>query len=270
VKRALPAALVTAAVLAGAGPAGAYVRSTSRDGHPLHWGKRDPRAILYPASVPADLPGETFLKAARAAAATWGSAALSCTDISIGFDESGDATAETAAEGISRVVYRAHDDWPYATDVLALTSVFSRGGVIFDADIELNGVSQIWTDVVADGRRARHDVQNVLTHELGHFLGFDHTCYDPRVRRDGPLPNDNTGQPIPSCDLASPEIFATTMFPSAMSGDTSKRDLSPDDQKAVCDVYSNDYGGCALGGRGGAGGAWLLLVIVPLLRRRRR
>jgi len=241
----LPVALGAAAVaVASAVPAWSYVRTTSNDGHPLHWGRRDPQATLYVASAPANLPPATLVHAVHAAAAAWSSGSVPCTDMQIQIDESNDGTAEVAAEGVSRIVFR-QQDWAYGSDVLALTSVYSRGAVIFDADMELNGVTKTWADVVADGVRDHYDVQNAVTHELGHFLGFDHTCWegDP----SGPRPSDNHGQPIPLCKDASPEIQATTMFPSADVGDTSKRDLSMDDVQAVCDVYPKDSG-CSFGG----------------------
>jgi hypothetical protein len=272
--RLLPLALGAAAGLALAAPAWGYVRTTSNSGYPLRWGKRGLGATLYAAYTPAELPRATFVHAARAAASTWGSTSQSCTDVEIGLIESDDSPPEVAPDGQSRVGFVLRD-WPYGSDVLALTSVFSRGAVIFDADVELNGVDQRWADVVAEGTRNRQDVQNVLTHELGHFLGFDHTCYTVDGRGLG-RPHDHLGQPVPDCEDASAEVRATTMFPSAEVGDTSKRDLTSDDIQGLCDVYAADSGGCAVA-RGGAatrgGGALTLLLLaiaLPLRLRRRR
>ena len=129
------------------------------------------------------------------------------------------------------------------------------------------------------------DLQNALTHELGHLIGLDHTCFDPLSSMTGVRPDDNAGQPVPDCATATPEVQATTMFPSAMPGDTQKRTLAPDDLNAVCTIYSiNDpppppgtgvNGGCAgcaaAGGAGDLGApATFALLAAALIARRRR
>lgn len=261
--RGLPIALGAAAVLALCPPAWGYVRTTSNSGSPLRWNKRSLGATLYAAQTPRGLDRATFVRGARAAANTWGSTAQSCTDVQIGLVESDAAAPESGADGASTVAF-VLADWPYDSTVLALTSVFSHGAVIFDADVELNGVDQVWGDVVADGLTDRQDVQNVLSHEFGHFLGLDHTCYtfDGRNRE---RPHDHLGQPVPDCEKASAEIHATTMFPSADTGDTSKRDLTSDDIHGVCDVYPQDSGGCALPRRPRAAGGGLLAAALVVL-----
>jgi len=105
---------------------------------------------------------------------------------------------------------------------------------------------------------------------MGHVIGLDHTCY-----LQGPPPLDNTGQPIPDCANASPDVLATTMFPSANPGDIDKRDLAPDDQQAVCDIYpaaedpktcspgNTDPGGCSCATVGGTPSS--VMVVIALL-----
>jgi hypothetical protein len=267
--RGLPIALGAAAVLALAAPAWAYVRTTSNGGYPLHWGHRDLGATLHVAITPPGLTRATFLAAARAAAGTWSSNA--CADVHIGLAESDDPPPEVAGDGQSHMTF-VLENWEYDATVLALTSVYSHGAVIFDADTEINGVDHTWADVATDGLTDRMDVQNVLTHELGHFLGFDHTCYTVDGRGLG-RPNDNRGQPVPDCETASEEVRATTMFPSGRVGDTSKRDLTADDIQAVCDVYGPNSG-CSLGthpgGAGGGGLAGAAAAIALALARWRR
>jgi hypothetical protein len=143
----------------------------------------------------------------------------------------------------------------YDMNALAITSVFSRtsDGEILDADVEINARFFTWADVAAGGPlgAGSQDIQNTITHELGHVLGFDHTCRGPDGRPPG---QDSTGIEIPDCACfgpngeapASPDercrhatarLGDATMFASVHKGDTTRRDLAEDDIQAVCAVY---------------------------------
>jgi hypothetical protein len=113
--------------------------------------------------------------------------------------------------------YNCWDDARYGAFVLALTTTTYdiRTGRLYDADIELNDANFYFT--TADGpvcgevesqACAATDVENTLTHELGHLLGLDHA-----------------------------QATASTMFPSAERGEISKRVLDPGTRQFVCDVY---------------------------------
>jgi MYXO-CTERM domain-containing protein len=107
-------------------------------------------------------------------------------------------------------------------------------GVIVDADIEVNAKNFVWGDVALQPG-TKQDLQSTLTHEMGHLLGFDHTCV--MAGAPGAPPLDDMGNPVPSCDDASAAVRATTLFPSVTPNDVSKRTLEPDDQRAVCTTY---------------------------------
>ena len=175
----------------------------------------------------------------------------------------------------------------YDSSALAVTTdtANTRTGQIYDADVEVNLVDYQWADLVEDPTLTSDmDLQNALTHELGHLIGLDHTCFDALTSMTGVRPDDNNGQPIPDCVMASPDVQATTMFPSALPGDTEKRTLAPDDLNAVCTIYSVDNpppppgtgvnGGCAgcaaAGGRTDSGGPATLGLLAALLIARRR
>jgi hypothetical protein len=151
----------------------------------------------------------------------------------------------------------------YAFEALAVTTVTARSdGHIVDVDMEVNGVSQSWMNLdpgvsvpFQQGEtREFYDLQNALTHEFGHFIGLDHTCFiaspdNPAVGTDGkPRPTDNMAKMIPDCDAAPPEVETTVMFNVTVAGETSKRVLSKDDTLAVCTIYAPamEHDSCAL------------------------
>lgn len=72
-----------------------------------------------------------------------------------------------------------HDSaWPYsnaAVDTLALTTVFFDGdtGEIYDANVEINSNLDSFSVGTPTGDQV--DLNAVITHELGHFLGLSHS-----------------------------------------------------------------------------------------------
>jgi hypothetical protein len=104
------------------------------------------------------------------------------------------------------------DAWLHQLGALAITTVTfeSNLGRLLDADVEVNDSSFSFSicDPEALACNVTFDLQNTLTHELGHVLGLDH-----------------------SVDSEA------TMFASAPRGDTSKRTLAVDDADALCTVY---------------------------------
>jgi matrixin len=135
----------------------------------------------------------------------------------------------------------AYDCWDNAAGALAVTTTTYTvaDGALLDADIEVNGATAHPTIVDAppcSGMISQlcvaNDVQNTLTHELGHALGLDHSP-DP----------------------------ASTMYAQSAIGETSKRILDPGTKQFVCDVYPAGRSSldCAPdagdgGGTGGTGG----------------
>ena len=100
------------------------------------------------------------------------------------------------------------DQWPYPHyNAVALTTVtFSRSsGQILSADIEFNTADHHFTD---SDSNVEVDLRNTLTHEVGHFLGLDH----------------------------SPDANAT-MYATAPQGETSKRILHEADVAGLCHIY---------------------------------
>lgn len=124
----------------------------------------------------------------------------------------------------ANVVTFVEQDWPHGPQVVALTSVtynFLTGHVL-DADIEMNLDDYAWGNITSLQLLNRvMDLQNTLTHEVGHFVGLDHT-------REQTF----TG--------ASPdEWIRTTMFARTEQGEVAKRTLEPDDIAGLAAAYGN-------------------------------
>lgn len=115
----------------------------------------------------------------------------------------------TGQAGNANVIMFRNSQWDHDNDALALTSVtFSpTSGRIFDADIELNGRDYRFTTTDVS-TRAVIDVANTVTHEVGHFLGLDHTI-----------------------------VEGATMLATAPNQELSKRTLERDDIDGLCDIY---------------------------------
>lgn len=140
-------------------------------------------------------------------------------------------------QGNANIILFRSGSWPYANsaNTLALTTVTYNidTGAIYDADMEING-----TVPLTVGTPVQYDLQSIMTHEAGHFIGFAHSS-DPDA----------------------------TMYAKYATGSTSLRTLHTDDVNAVCSVYAPNRqtpacdptprhgfaGDCALDGTGGSG-----------------
>ena len=224
--RRAPPSLAVAAIavgLLGAPRADAFLCTRAgADGPSLAWG---PRTIeLRRSGAGAEVAEADVERVALASMAPWN--LLDCSDVSLvlgeptvarlaGFDW---AAGSGQAGNENLLVFRNDDPsdpvdaWLHQLGALAITTVTfeSNEGKLLDADIEVNDTSFSFTscDPEDDGCAVDFDLQNTLTHELGHVLGLDHSA-------DG----------------------AATMFASAPRSDTSKRTLSADDEAAICTVY---------------------------------
>jgi hypothetical protein len=156
----------------------------------------------------------------------------------------------------------------------------ARDGAIVDADIELNGAdfAIAVNGVSLSNNSCLSELQNTLTHELGHLLGLEHTCLAP----GDPPRVDNNGNTVPSCNNATATQQNATMFNFQECGEMKKETLEPDDIAGVCGIYPTDQnpgtcdhvgepGGCCdLGAGQGPHGPLLLAGILFMLTRRRR
>ena len=112
--------------------------------------------------------------------------------------------------GNQNLILWEEDDWEYATDAIAITVVSPNPetGEILDADIVMNGQFFTFANLSSPNDTVA-DVRNTLTHEIGHFIGFNHETSVPEA----------------------------TMYPDAQPGELIKRDLHADDIQGLCQVY---------------------------------
>jgi hypothetical protein len=296
------ALVATVVALLAAPRAEAYVRYKTSKGQGFFWPQTCVPVSVYPASM-TDVNGnmemtpDSIVHATSAAAAAWSHGQNACTFFEIVVTAPPEPTPNAGLDYTNAVVFRTTSWCPtndpsqmcYAPEALAITSVFvdKANGRIIDGDIEVNAKNFIWTDLDTDPTtHIKQDLQNALTHEMGHLAGLDHTCFVT----GNPDPLDNTGTPVPNCDSAPEAVQETTMFASAIPGDTAKRTLAPDDVQAICDVYpiandpmlcpakddppSGTSCRCSTSGRPGgaarAGSIFGALALLLSLRRRRR
>lgn len=128
----------------------------------------------------------------------------------------------------SNIILFQDNKWDYkgADNTLAKTTVTfdAETGEIFDADIEINHAYNNFTisDEVVD-----YDLESVLTHEVGHLIGLDHT----------------------------PD-YAATMYAGYEPGSMEQRSLEPDDVLGACTAYPPERDAvCDPRPRGGFGSA---------------
>ncbi|HKQ69750.1 MAG TPA: matrixin family metalloprotease [Polyangiaceae bacterium] len=226
--------------LASSRAASAFCRTTTCDkctavagacvteGHPLFW---PVTCINYDvqqrASTQADLDQVTAI--ADAAFETW--ASVTCPNglppsftvrnlQPVACDKHEYNDQDKSFGGNANILIFRTGQWSEAqvTQTLALTTVTFNvnSGEIYDADIEVSDDNPISVETPVLG--GKYDLQSILTHEVGHFLGLAHSqaCDAP----------DGRGCP--------------TMDPVYRQGSDDFRSLEADDVAGICTIYPAD------------------------------
>jgi MYXO-CTERM domain-containing protein len=297
-------ALALAATLAlGGREARAFVQYRTSKGVGWSWQGTTCMPIAVYAGDFQDMTVNEVTAAATGATAAWSAFQNPCTYLTLSARITLEPTPDVVPRRLAVIVFRAgkwckvltdgscslkpEDVSVYDESVLMLTSseVNEKTGGMTRSGIEVNGVQFSWADMELHPERdspTTQDLQNALTHELGHFIGLDHNCSPTGAN---PAPVDDLGEPAPDCDRAPASIVEATMFPTAPHGDLQKRTLAADDERAACHVYpiaddpkvcsppwDRDLGcGCAsspVAGASGLAGLALLIALGGLARRR--
>ncbi|MEE2787624.1 MAG: matrixin family metalloprotease [Myxococcota bacterium] len=197
--------------------ASAYVQSRTQDGEAVSWVRRCiPFHVNNKGSD--DLSLQLVLETIQRSLGTWSD--VSCADVEFFYQGETDNDFVgflTDAPNINMVIFReTPSEWLHSKNIIALTTVTfceeiagpcEAVGQIVDADIELNGAYHRFS-ATTPVPSTRFDLENSVTHELGHLLGFDHS-FEPDATR----------------------------YESAPTGESLKRDLADDDELGLCTVY---------------------------------
>ena len=204
--RSLLAACLAAAALAG--PARGYNLQTT-GGRPTRWpaSSMPVRYRINPQLLPSG-----YADTVQACFTAWSRAG----NITFRYDGS-TSIASTRRDGTNVLVWQS-SSWRFGSMTLGVTqTTFDSYGRIFEADIEFNARDYRWQNrrPATGGTSGTQYVADIATHEIGHFLGLDHSS-DP----------------------------SATMYPTAMPGiDT----LSADDVAGVQALYGPAAGAPATG-----------------------
>ncbi|MGE0712382.1 MAG: carboxypeptidase regulatory-like domain-containing protein [Planctomycetota bacterium] len=207
----------------------AFVSLRTDGGAPLRWHESTITVTLSTELDPAIADGSDEA-AARAALATWEQASEGGLRLVTDDAPAARARSDWQSDDLHLVWWDPADQsglFPAGSGLIAMTPVDfdPRTGRILDADVIVDGRQRFSTRGATDA----YDLQAVLTHELGHLLGLDHSPLGGQTMSPVPLRGGDGGQ----ASLAPDELAALrALYPGAsatgaLSGVVRRGDGSP-------------------------------------------
>lgn len=185
---------------------------------PVHW---EYPCVSY--FIDRTTVAERFFPAIQRAFSTWNEVEGSAINLQFGGTTNQNETGYDCRDrGRRNVNVISFDEgWTRSGQIIALTTTtyHSTTGVIFDSDIAFNTrhypLEVIQTPSITP--EFIMDLQSVMTHEAGHFIGLDHS-----------LPHSYVGD----LDYTQATMYATTAY-----GDIGQRTLDIDDEEGAASLY---------------------------------
>jgi hypothetical protein len=227
-----------------------FVRTQNSTGADIFW-KSGCAYLSVATEGSGQISGDREFEVIDEVLSNWQQETRSCSNFTL--INEGPDDREVGLDGINLIKFRedfwcrpANGDDPqecYDQAAAGLTTLFfiddagsDRNGEIIDADMEFNGVNFAFaSDGTTTGQQdCEADLSNTLAHEVGHFLGLDHTC-----RAGGPALLDHLGNPVPECGgpAIGPNITEATMYNFQACAETKKATLEADDISGMCSIY---------------------------------
>ena len=249
-----------------------YTMNRTKDGKPVIWCKSNVVVYVDLTHVK-HVPG--VLDAVKSAFATWTSFGMP-TSVKVVLVNK---RLKADSKDNKNVIRWEKGEWKWSPFDVAKTvwRASAKTGCIKEADIILNAKSYCWGVVSPKKKYLKcYDVQNVLTHEVGHFFGLDHSKKGEATMYPHTPKGETIKRTLDQDDLNgivyvvqhfnkrySPSNDQTISTGSPGSSGTGAGGCGPDDLNAM--------GGCSMGPDGSTPAPWLLvlLALVGLSRSRR-
>jgi len=170
----------------------------------------------------------------------------------------------------ANIVMFRDDQWPYKGEVdtygLTMLRYNRTTGELWDADIEINSAD---FDVGVDEKPGHVDLQSILTHEVGHFLGLGHASDD---NADATMSAgwDGVGTSLRSIEKDDAQGICA-LYPPGRAAKTSCEPINGFSEQCFEPASTLPAPSCAVttGTENASGAAWVLgLLGLAYLRRR--
>jgi hypothetical protein len=193
-----------------------FVRLTSDGQTGIRWAAMPVRYVIHASGSDDETGDQRDDAAIRLAMDTWSSVDGSSVRLVEDTGPARNMTKRHANDGVNLIFFDETNETKLPSTVIAITPVFfDTAGNILDADIVFNGADFHFSTSLAPGT---YDIQDIATHEIGHFLGLDHTG-----------------------------VYGATLIPFAFPAETRLRSLAEDDRAGVRTIYATGRNGALTG-----------------------